>query len=59
MRRTASLPTGIQVGLGAPWPCRDDSRQPSGVRRTNVVIELSSDCMTSATTVRSDQCLRS
>ena len=21
MLRTASLATGIQVGLGAPWPC--------------------------------------
>ena len=23
IRRTASLPTGIQVGLGSPWPCRE------------------------------------
>ena len=59
IRRTASLAAGIQVGFGLPWPCREDITQPSGVFLGNVVIELSSDCITSAITVRSDQCRKS
>jgi hypothetical protein len=61
IRRTASFPTGIQVGLGAPWPCREVSRRRpvSRLALVNVVIELSRVCITRATTVRSDQCLTS
>ena len=29
IRRTASLATGIQVGFGSPWPCRDVSITPA------------------------------
>ena len=59
--RTTLLATGIQVGLGWPWPCREVRRHflVPGIRLGYVVIELSSVCITSATTVRSDQCLRS
>ena len=59
--RTALLATGIQVGLGMPWPCREVRCQlpVPGTRLGNVVIELSSVCITSAMTVRSDQCLTS
>src|SRR5664279_4981109 len=48
-RRTASLPTGIQVGFGSPWPLLEDSRCPNSrlVLRW-VLIELSRDCITSA-----------
>ena len=57
IRRAASLPAGIQVGLGSPWPCLDEStHRPARLRRRNVVIELSRLCMTRAMTVRSDQC---
>ena len=60
MRRTVSLATGIQVGFGAPWPCFDVMNQvPNGPFLPYVVIELSRVCMTSAMTVRSDQCLKS
>ncbi len=56
--RTAWLATGIQVGLGMPWPWREDRchRPVSRLRVENTVIELSIVCMTSAMTVRSDQC---
>ena len=61
MRRTASLPTGIQVGFGAPWPCFEvmSPRRVNGIRLVYVVIELSRLCITSAITVRSDQCFMS
>ena len=59
IRRTACPAWGIQVGLGLPCPWRDDMIQPSGVFLGKVVIELSWDCMTSAITVRSDQCFMS
>ena len=52
IRRTVSLAAGIHVGFGVPWPWRETSRP----KRRRTVIELSSDCMTSAITVRSDQC---
>jgi hypothetical protein len=59
--RTTRLPTGIQVGFGAPCPCLEERcRRPvRRLRLENVVMELSIDCMTSAITVRSDQCRRS
>ncbi len=59
--RTAWLATGIQVGFGMPWPWRDErcQRPVSRERLENTVIELSIVCMTSAMTVRSDQCFTS
>ena len=57
MPRTASWPTGIQVGFGSPWPCFEVSvRRPSSPASVKQVIELSRVCMTSAMIVCSDQC---
>ena len=56
MRRIVSLATGIQVGLGAPCPGLEVSLiRPSLVRFGYTVIELSSVCMVSPMTARSDQ----
>ena len=56
IRRVTSLPTGIHVGLGSPWPCLLVSRRvPHLVRLVNVVMELSRFCMTRAIMVRSLQ----
>ncbi len=61
MRRTASFANGIQVGLGAPCPCSELNviLPVTRLRLGKVLIELSSDCMTNAMTVCSDQCLKS
>ena len=54
MRRVTSLPAGIQVGFGSPWPCLlSIMRKPNLVFLVKVVIELSRCCMTSAIMVRS------
>ncbi|SHW99558.1 Uncharacterised protein [Mycobacteroides abscessus subsp. abscessus] len=53
----ASLPAGIQVGLGSPWPCLLSRRRQNSVFLVKVVIELSRCCMTSAITVRSLHCV--
>lgn len=45
-RLATSLPTGIQVGLAAPWPGPEVSRYPSRVLRPDTVMELSNFCMT-------------
>ena len=50
--RAERLATGIQVGLGSPWPGSEVS-QPKRPRRTR--IELSRLCMTRRITERSDQ----
>ena len=60
--RTASLPAGIQDGFGrAVALLRGDVALAArtGSACVYVVIELSRVCMTSAITVRSDQCFRS
>ena len=59
--RTTVLAIGIQVGFGLPCPCREVRRHflVPGIFLGYVVIELSSVCITRATTVRSDQCFRS
>ena len=49
----------MYVGLGRPWPCSLVIRHPKRPLTHFVVIELSRVCMTSAMTVRSDQCLKS
>ena len=33
IRRVTSLPTGIQVGLGSPWPCLLVNRRMPSLRR--------------------------
>ena len=56
IRRVASLAAGIQAGFGAPCPCCEVSLiRPSRMRRGFTVIELSSACMVSPITARSDQ----
>ena len=60
IRRTAWLATGIQVGFGSPWPCREDStRRPNRPALQKTWMELSRLCMTRAITARSDQCFMS
>ena len=51
-RRVASLPLGIQVGLGSPWPWRLETYLNGPKRLTKVCSELSRFCMTSTITVR-------
>ena len=55
-RARRRAPAGIQVGFGAPCPGVLRSRRRPKRRRYRVVSELSRDCITSAITVRSDQC---
>ena len=58
--RTAWLATGIQVGFGlAVALARGQVPAPGPGSSVKVVIELSRVCITSAITVRSDQCLTS
>ena len=49
----------MYVGSGRPCPCSLVIRQPKRPLTPLVVIELSKVCITSAITVRSDQCLKS
>ena len=52
----ARWPAGIQLGLGVPCPALEVSRQPAAILRRfgRTAIELSSGCMTSPITARSE-----